>query len=311
MIEPAHAVPGASEPLPKKPAQLPLDADDAYPDDAMGFTVTLERVFQGPLDLLLQLVREKELEIHAVSLSQVCDAYCHFVRTLEKVDVDQAADYLVVAATLLAIKSRSLLPQEEIEAEDDPFDPGEELVQQLLAYKSLREAADELGERHSARARLLPPGGRFLGKFKREDEAEEADWDLGDVSLWDLLQVFRRLEKETGFLRPHHVRPTGRSLRSYVQDVWDQLDAREQVTLSQLLEDKGVRREDAAFYLVAFLELAKQRAIDLRQDVPFGDVTIRRSGETFEVNLEQLDESFDEHGPESEPEVGELLGDEA
>ena len=91
------------------------DASSEAPEEEGGFTVTLERVFHGPLDLLLQLVRDKELEIHLVALAQVCDAYCTHVRSLKDVDVDEAADYLVVAATLLAIKSRSLLPQEELD----------------------------------------------------------------------------------------------------------------------------------------------------------------------------------------------------
>ena len=91
--------------------------------EGTGFQVQLDRVFFGPLDLLLQLVRDKELEIHVVALADVCDAYCRYIRSLAKVDVDEAADYLVLAATLLAIKSRSLLPQDEVEVDEDPFDP--------------------------------------------------------------------------------------------------------------------------------------------------------------------------------------------
>lgn len=271
------------------------------------FTVHLDRVFHGPLDLLLQLVREKELEIERVALAEVCEAYCHYVREMEQVDVDEAADYLVVAATLVALKSRALLPREEVEADEDLFEPGEELIQQLLAYKELREVAEELGRRWEARARLLPAGGRWLGRYEREEDEEEEEWDLGEVSVWDLLRIFRRLEAETGFNRPHRVRPDTKPLRHYVQEVWRRLQEHDTLSLGTLLAGGPVYREDAASYLVALLELARQRAVDLEQREPFGDILVRRSGERREVDLELLDPAFDEHGPPEDAEVGELL----
>jgi len=289
-----------------------MSADDspAAPQAPADFTVQLERVFQGPLDLLLQLVREKELEIHAVSLAKVCDAYCAFVRSLDKVDVDEASDYLVLAATLLAIKSRSLLPQDEIEPDEDPFDPGEELVQQLLAYKALREAADDLGQRFAVRGRRLSAGGRWFGKETEEESAEEVDWDLGEVSLWDLLRVFQRLEEETGFSRPHRVRREMRPLRQFVEEVWERLEKMAATTLKNLLKEHpaGAGREEAVCYLVALLELARQRAVTLSQEEPFGDIHVRRTV-AADVDLGQLDEGFDEGLEEIRPELEDLLAD--
>lgn len=288
------------EPAAPDPTPPPVEPPE------VGFTVHLERVFHGPLDLLLQLVRDQELEIHLVSLARVCDAYCQYIRALRDVDVDEAADYLVVAATLLAIKSRALLPQEEIRVEEDPFEPGEELVAQLLLYKSLREAAEALADRHERRARLLPAGGRFRGKAEEEKE-EEVQWDLGDVSLWDLLQVFRRLEEETGFSRPHQVRPAGRPLRTYVQDLWEQIQALEVLSLRQVLALRGALRADAAYYLVALLELARQHAVDLKQETPFGDIEIRRSRERGEVDLGAVEQDFPQPDAGHEAEIDELL----
>ncbi|MBT3340689.1 MAG: segregation/condensation protein A [Planctomycetes bacterium] len=284
----------------------------AEPHDSISsFSVRLDRVFQGPLDLLLQLVRDKELEIHLVSLTQVCDAYCQHIRSLASIDVDEAADYLVVAATLLAIKSRSLLPTDELEGDEDPFDPGEELVQQLLAYKSLRQAADALAERWDERKKLLPAGGRWLGKYIQDDDEEDEEWDIGEVSIWDLLKVFSRLESETGFMRPHHVRPSGRPLRAYVEELWEQLQEQEATSLSELLsKSEAQSRGDAAYYLVALLELAKQQAVDLKQDSAFDDVVIRRVAGR-DVVLEEIDEGFDENPGDLEPEIGDLLEGEA
>lgn len=284
---------------------------DAGPDAVSDsdFTVHLDRVFHGPLDLLLQLVRDKELEIHVVSLAEVCDAYCRHIRELPEIPVDEAADYLVIAATLLAIKSKSLLPTEEVDFDEDPFDPGEELVAQLLAYKELRQTADVLAERWEARKRLLPAGGKWLGRFQAEEEEEEDEWDLGDLSVWDLLKLISRLDEETGFLRPHQVRPAGRPLRAYVQEVWERLQEVARTSLLTLLRDGNHGRSDAAYYLVALLELAKQQQVDLKQRDCFDDIHVQRSENQELFNLDAIDAQFDEDPTAAEPEVDELLHD--
>lgn len=281
------------------------------PEGELTFTVHLDRVFHGPLDLLLQLVREKELEIHVVSLAEVCDAYCQHIRSMPDIPVDEAADYLVIAASLLAIKSKSLLPSEEVDLDEDPFDPGEELVQQLLAYKELRQVADQLAERWDTRARLLPAGGKWLGRYHVDDDEEEDEWDLGELSIWDLLKIISRLDQETGFLRPHQVRPAGRPLRAYVQEVWEKLQDISETSLLTLLRDGNHGRSDAAYYLVALLELAKQQQVDLKQRDFSDDIHVLRSesGEMF--NLDAIDEQFDEDPTAGEAEVGELLQDES
>ena len=302
MIEPAH-----SDALP--PPSTGGAPASSESEAAVGeFTIRLDRVFQGPLDLLLQLVREKELEIHRVALAEVSEAFCAHVRSLGKVNVDEAADYLVIAATLLSIKSRSLLPSEEIEMEEDPFDPGEELVQQLLAYKELRAVADQLGDRWRQRNRRLPAGGRWLPKMEAPAEGEEEEeWDLGDLSIWDLLKIIARLEEETGFLRPHHIKGGGKPLRYYVQELWEKLQVVAETTLQTLLKEGGPSRGNAAYYLVALLELAKQQQVDLLQAEAFRDIHIHRSSEKIGFDLDAIDDQFDEDPGQLEPEVEELL----
>lgn len=285
-----------------------LSAEEQEADD--DFTVHLDRVFRGPLDLLLQLVRDKELEIHVVSLAKVCDAYCQYIRHLPAVQIDEAADYLVIAATLLAIKSKSLLPTEEVDLDEDPFDPSEELVQQLLAYKELRKASDQLADRWHARQELLPAGGKWLGKLEVDEDEEEEEWDVGDLSIWDLLKIINRLEEETGFMKPHSVRPVGRPLRAYVQEVWEKLQFVSTTSLLTLLKDGNHGRSDAAYYFVALLELAKQQQIDLKQRDFYDDIHVKRLETTGFFNLDSIDEQFDEDQESSEPEVDELLHNE-
>ncbi len=308
MIEPVHP-----EELPpaRVPGQTGAVAPENEGDGELSYTVHLDRVFHGPLDLLLQLVREKELEIHVVSLAEVCDGFCAHIRSMPEIPVDEAADYLVVAATLLAIKSKGLLPSEEVDLDEDPFDPGEELVQQLLAYKELRQVSDQLADRWEARARLLPAGGKWLGRYQVEEDEEEDEWDIGELSIWDLLKIISRLNEETGFLRPHQVRPAGRPLRAYVQEVWEKLQDIRETSLLTLLRDGNHGRSDAAYYLVALLELAKQQQVDLKQRDFFDDIHVHRSESNELFNLDAIDEQFDEDPTAGEAEVGELLEDES
>ena len=305
MIEPVHP-----EQLPPSRPVLTGRGDEATEgaNDESEFTIHLDRVFQGPLDLLLHLVREKELEIHVVSLAQVCDAYCQYIRELPVIQIDEAADYLVIAATLLTIKSKSLLPTEEVSMDEDPFDPSEELVQQLLAYKELRQASDVLADRWHERQRFLHAGGKWLGKLEVVEDEEEQEWDIGEVSIWDLLKIINKLEEETGFMRPHQIRPAGRPLRAFVQEVWEKLQQVAETSLLTLLKDGNHGRTEAAFYFVALLELAKQQQVDLNQRDFYDDIHVKRmeSPNTF-FNLDNIDEQFDEASQSSEPEVNELL----
>ena len=98
------------------------------------------------MDLLLHLVREQEVEIQDVEIARVIDGYFEYLQHLEELDIEVAGEFLVMAATLMSIKSRSLLPREEVELEDE-LDPQDELIQRLIEYRRFRGAADDLGER--------------------------------------------------------------------------------------------------------------------------------------------------------------------
>ncbi|MDP6962687.1 MAG: ScpA family protein [Planctomycetota bacterium] len=304
---------------PAKPEQISnkliaMNGDDQNLETAESnkdaFHVRLDKVFFGPLDLLLQLVRDKELEIHVVSLTEVCDSYCQYVRQLKDVNIDEAADYLVIAATLLGIKSRSLLPQGEVDLDEDPFDPGEELVQQLLAYKELRKVCEMLRDKWDMRQGSYGAGGRWIGNAeKTEDENQEAAVDLSDLSIWDLLKSVTRLEEETGFMRPHQVRPSGKPLRVYVEELWHKLHKVGETSLKTLLAQEKTQKSDAAYYLVAMLELAKQQQIDIKQESAFADILVKHIGEGKLLQLDDIDDDFDRQHNEFNPEVGELLDD--
>ena len=130
------------------------------------YTVHLEKVFQGPMDLLLHLVREQEVEIHEIEISCVVDGFLAYLQQLEQLDLEFAGDFVVMAATLLAIKSRSLLPNDEVDLEDD-LDPRDELIERLIEYRRFREASEDLEERGHERARKHDRG--YRGEVKEHE----------------------------------------------------------------------------------------------------------------------------------------------
>ena len=194
------------------------------------YTVRLREVFQGPMDLLLHLVREQEVEIHEVEISRVIDGYFEYLKQLEDLDIEVAGDFLVMAATLMAIKSRSLLPREEVELEDE-LDPEDELIQRLVEYRRFKGAADDLGTMHQEQSRRRPRG------YRREVDDNEPDrtLDLGELTAWDLLATFSRLMRETLANRPHHIRGNARPLRWYVHELGRAIQTRSRQTLREFL----------------------------------------------------------------------------
>jgi len=121
------------------------------------YTVRLEQVFQGPMDLLLHLVREQEVEIHEIEIARIIDGFLAYLRQVEELDLELAGDFVVMAATLMAIKSRSLLPTEEVDLEDD-LDPRDELIERLIEYRRFREASEALEARFRRRAATSTSG---------------------------------------------------------------------------------------------------------------------------------------------------------
>lgn len=236
------------------------------------FTVQLDRVFQGPMDLLLHLVREQEVEIHEVEIARVIDGYFAYLTALDGLDIEVAGDFLVMAATLMAIKSRSLLPREEVDFDDD-LDPEDELVQRLIEYRRFKGAADDLDERWRRRAAEHVRG--YKGEVR--DHEPEKTLDLGELTTWDLLAVFSRLMRETLADRAHHVKGDPRPLRWYVRRVAHAIQAEREVGLRELVADFDGRptREGIIGVFCALLELMKLGVVSARQEHPADEVRVR------------------------------------
>jgi hypothetical protein len=134
------------------------------------------------MDLLLHLVREQEVEIHEIEINTVVQGYLDYLKAMKELDIELAGDFLVMAATLMSIKSRSLLPREEIDLEKE-LDPRDELIQRLIEYRRFHDAAANLGGLHDLRTRCFARGSAGI----EADDREAMVLDLGDLTAWDLL----------------------------------------------------------------------------------------------------------------------------
>jgi len=259
------------------------------------YTVSLE-AFQGPLDLLLYLIRRAEVDLHAIPIAEITRQYMGYLGQIHAIDIEQAGEFLVMAATLMEIKSRMLAPRVEAGDEgaaDEPVaavDPRTELVQQLVAYKRYRDAASALEARmaawegrHGAGAAALPT--RAAPKDGVED-GESGGLDLGDLDLVDLVQAFGRIIETIDLTRVGDLRvvddetPTevhsadlldrlardGRELAEFGTDAagGELPFARRGLRLAELLG--GRTKAEAIGLFLAMLELIRQRKVAVRLD---------------------------------------------
>ncbi|HED66049.1 MAG TPA: hypothetical protein ENJ09_10910 [Planctomycetes bacterium] len=233
------------------------------------YTVRLSRVFQGPMDLLLHLVREHEVEIQEIEISAILTDYLAYLEKLEALDIEVAGDFLVMAATLMAIKSRSLLPNEEVNLEEE-LDPKDELIQRLLEYRRFKGAAEALEASKVIRDNMAPRG------WHEKPEKAERTFELGELTAWDLLATFSRLMRETLADRPHHVVQDPRPLRYYVDEVVSRLRTEGHASLRALMASftDAPPREALVGSFCALLELVRLEVISVRQDGVGEDIEI-------------------------------------
>jgi segregation and condensation protein A len=249
------------------------------------YTVYLEQVFRGPMDLLLHLVREQEVEIHEVEIHRVVQGYFEYLDALRELDIEVAGDFAVMAATLMAIKSRSLLPREEVDLEDE-LDPRDELIQRLLEYRRFKEASDTLAAGLETRQRLHGRGA-FPELAEERAAAPEPELDLGELTTWDLLATFSRLMRETLANQPMHVAGDPRPMRFYVTTLARTIHRSGRLSLADMILslDGEVTRESLVGSFCALLELIKMGVVTAAQPDHRGEIEVQIS-EAAEADLE-------------------------
>jgi segregation and condensation protein A len=229
----------------------------------MDYQVELE-VFKGPLDLLLYLVKRNEVDICDIPIAKIAEQFLNYLGVIQQIDVDWAGEFLVMAATLMEIKSRMLLPRPEETSPEE--DPRQELVRQLLEYKKYKDAAallEEQAERQQSRLARLP--------IEVPTPPDPAQQPLQRVELWDLVSAFGRLMRETLALEPRQIVMDETPMHVHMEQIVQFLRAQGRVAFAELFTSPRTRGRLLGLFL-AILELIRSCQIQAEQPEPFGDI---------------------------------------
>ncbi len=272
------------------------------------------QVFEGPLDLLLHLIDKNKINIYDIPIALITDQYLDYVRQMKEEDLNAASEFLVMAATLLDIKSRMLLPGEEKEEEEEETgDPRQELVERLLEYKMVRYLSDELRDRNLTASRALFARPRIPEEVRTYQPPLDYGELLGGTSLDSLQQVFADVLRRQK-LRVDPVRSGFGRIKKEEYDVagrerYVRARIREKgsVSFRALLEEQPGREEIIVTFLV-ILDMAKTGDILILQDQIFGEIMLVSNGfaadEEEETGEEGADEAVSEEPSEEEEESG-------
>lgn len=258
----------------------------------MTFRIDLP-AYRGPLDLLLYLVRRHEVSLAEMPLATLVDQYLEYVDLLKELDLGEVGDFIDLASTLVELKSQSVLPKVEEESEEEEIlDPQNELIERLLQYKEIRDAASILDEM----------GNRWQQRYERmSDDLPTRRVDPGsqpivDLEIWDLVSAFGRIMREAGGPPPTEVIYDDTPIHVYMQRIHDRLAEEDRVPLIDFLEG-GIHKSSLIGWFLATLELSRHHGALVEQD-EHGDIyVVRTPNYSRELNVNEVDnygaEEFD------------------
>jgi len=230
-------------------------------------------LFEGPLDLLLHLIKKNEVDIYDIPVALIAGQYLEYIDLMEDLNLEVAGEFLVMAASLAQIKSRMLLPPKEGEAgEEEGHDPRAELVARLIEYKKFKEAAVDLGERESFWREVFAR----QGKGAWEDSDEPVQEQLFSFGLYDLIDAFKRVLSTVPVDRFHEIAGEGISITEKMNHILGMLELAESITFESIFEGARTRALVIVNFL-ALLELARVRAIRIMQVDEFGTIRIMKA----------------------------------
>lgn len=253
----------------------------------MSYRVQID-AYQGPFDLLLQLVSRQKVDIGAISVSQIADQYLQEVERMKELDLDVASDFLVVAATLLQIKAASLIPKEQrvdIDLDDEEFadltpeETRDILVARLVNYKKFKNAAAALGARMEAESRMHPRQAGIEGQFV----GLMPDY-LAGVTLHGLAVICADIaaRRETFLLEAEHIAAVPISMERHVEGIYRTMRNRKSRTFAELVGDEPTA-EIVVVTFLAVLELYKRGAISITQNETFGEMSFEMEPDAPEI----------------------------
>ena len=241
----------------------------------MTYKVKLE-VFEGPLDLLLYLIKKEEIDIYDIPISKVTDQYLEYLELMKLLDLNIAGEFLVMAATLMHIKSKMLLPPDQLDGEEkEEEDPRAELVKRLLEYKKFKEAAGELSQMESKQKHFFARVGS-AAKIETTPSKDE----FFEASLFDLITAFTKVLKDIPKETFHQVVKDEFTVSEKIHDILHIFVDKSKIYFTELFKVAKSKFEIITIFL-ALLELIKIKEVMVLQASPFGEIEIVRNTESI------------------------------
>lgn len=240
----------------------------------MSYKVKLD-VFEGPLDLLLYLIQKEEVDIYDIPIAKVTDQYLEYLELMQLLDLNIAGEFLVMAATLMHIKSKMLLPPDQTEEAKEEEDPRTELVRRLLEYKKFKEAASELSHMESHQKHFFARVGSGI-----KPEEVEPKPEFFEASLFDLITAFTKVLKDIPKETFYQVIKDEFTVSDKIHDVLHMLVDKKTLFFTDLFSNAKNKFEIVTIFL-ALLELIKIKEVVVRQSSPFGEIEIIRNMEAI------------------------------
>ena len=242
----------------------------------MNFEIKLP-LFEGPFDLLLFFIERDELDIHDIPISQITDDFLDYLHRLEEMNIEVASEFILVAATLMRIKSKMLLPRPQLDEEGNEIDPREELVRHLLEYKKYKSVLAELQEMEASQIDR-EKRGNIVKELRTLSESVNVESELQDVDLYKLLKVYQRvLEKyEIEKNKPtHEVVQYPYTIECQRNFLMDKLEARPKISFLEVIETEPTKIA-VIFNFLAILELLQLKRITMHLGMGFNNFWIEK-----------------------------------
>jgi segregation and condensation protein A len=243
-----------------------MAGNDSHPEGRLPYTFRLEG-FEGPLDLLLHLIQKNELDIFNIPIALITEQYLEYLQLIKVLNLDVAGEYLLMASTLLHIKSKMLLPKSSEEEEEEEEDPRAELIRRLLEYQKYKQAAGELEKRP------LLDRDVFI-RLVTAESGEELEEERIEVNLFELLEAFRQVLERVKLESVHEVILEHLSVEDKIQEILTIFEREKRSMAFHRLFPEQASRKVVIITLLAILELVKMKRIRIFQLAPFETIRV-------------------------------------
>lgn len=265
-------------------AENPIIENPVPPPAATGPLHVKLAVYDGPLDLLLELIKKNEMDIYDIPVAEITRQYLESLAKMKQLDLEIAGEFIVMAATLIYIKSKMLLPQDPGPEEDDGGDPRAELVRKLLEYQAFKEAAKELGILEDERGQIFTR--QIADYYLSELDSNEIEMDSFSANLFDLFSAFQTVMTRAGRVEMHEVFEQQVTIEEKMDEIKVRLEKNKKVVFSELFGMRWTRNILIATFL-AVLEIVRTKYARVTQDKQFAEIYIEKIDNPFNAFIPQ------------------------